>query len=113
MKKTIKPLVLFLFLFLFLIIPFQPQLKGFLLFNLQQVRAATALTNVTDALTSTKLSATTTHQINFTTYTSIPKDCKIVITFPSGFNIASTTFSSWSDFDGGRTISTSSQTITI
>jgi len=97
----------------FSLTPFYFPWKGFLLFNLQQVRAATALTNVTDALTSTKLSATTTHQINFTTYTSIPKDGKIVITFPSGFNIASTTFSSWSDFDGGRTISTSSQTITI
>jgi len=96
----------------FSLTPFYFPWKGFLLFNLQEVRAS-ALTNVINTVTNTKVSTTTTHQIDFTTYTSIPKDGKILITFPSGFNIQSVSFNSWSGFDGGRTISTSSQTITI
>ena len=81
--------------------------------QIPEARAATALTNVSNTVTDTQASATTTHQINFTTYTSIPADGKIIITFPAGFNVTSTSFNSWSGLDGSQTISTSSQTITI
>lgn len=81
--------------------------------QIPEARAATALTNVSNTVTDTQASATTTHQINFTTYTSIPADGKIIITFPAGFNVTSTSFNSWSGLDGSQTISTSSQTITV
>jgi len=80
---------------------------------IKPARAATALTNVSNTLTSTQVSATTTHQVNFTTYTSIPADGKVVITFPSGFDVSSAAYSAWSGFDGGRSVATSGQVVTI
>ncbi len=74
---------------------------------------AADLTNVSNTITNTQTSAVTTHQIDFTTYTDIPADGKIVIIFPAGFNVTSTSFNSWSGFDGSQSITTSSQTVTI
>jgi len=95
----------------FSLTPFYFPWKGFLLFNLQQVRAS-ALTNVINTVTNTKVSTTTSHQINFTTYTTVPVDGKILITFPDSFDISKATTpaavqqwdgSSWGGIGAGET----------
>jgi len=97
--------IFFCFLAIFLLL----QLFCFI----QTSRAATALTNVTDTPTSTQISASTSHKIDFTTYTTVPTDGKILITFPAGFNVASAAFSAWSGFDGNKTVSVSGQVVTV
>jgi len=71
------------------------------------------LTNVVNTPTNTQVSTTTSHQIRFTTQTAIPTDGKILITFPSGFDASSTSFSSWSGFDGGQSVSVAGQTVIV
>ncbi len=74
---------------------------------------AAALTSLTVVPWSSDISFTGKHTINFTTATSIPANGKIVITYPSGFNVSSATFDTWNGFTGGTSISISGQTITI
>ena len=93
MKKKIKLLLYFFLVFVLLLTPFD--WSTLLTLEKKEASAAVALTNVTDLVTNTQVSATTFHQINFTTYTTIPANGKIVITFPAGFNVAGATFDSW------------------
>ena len=111
MKKKIKLLLYFFLVFVLLLTPFD--WRGFLILEKKEASAAVALTNVSNLVTNTQVGANTLHQINFTTYTTIPSDGKIVITFPSGFNVSGATFNSWSGFDGGQSISINSQEVTV
>jgi len=88
---------------------------GMFLFNrdVPQALAATALTNVINTLTDTQVSASTSHKIDFTTYTAVPIDGKILITFPTGFDVSSAAYSAWSGFDGGQSVTTAGQVVTI
>ena len=62
---------------------------------------------------SSTVSTTTNYTTKFTTATTTPNNAKFKLTFPTGFNIESVTFSTSSDFDGGFTLSTTSQTIIL
>ena len=74
---------------------------------------AVALTGVTAIPWSSDISASTRHTIKFTTTTSLPADGKIVITYPSGFDVSSATFDSSSGFDGGKSIDIVGQVLTV
>ena len=65
---------------------------------------ADALTNVTDTLGSYAAGATTTHTVGFTFPSNLNIYDRIVITFPSDFNIASATLGSVTGLDGAFTL---------
>jgi hypothetical protein len=74
---------------------------------------AGALTSVTDTLGNHTASATTTHTVAFTTANNIPKDGKIVVTFPSGFNISGATLGTITGPNGSFALSVAAQIATI
>ena len=83
------------------------------LFVFPKTSYASNLTEFTVTPANVTAGTTTSHSILFKTTKAIANDGKIVITYPAGFDITSVAFDSWTGFDGGQSLATSSQTITI
>jgi len=103
-RTKIKPSSLLLFLTLLFPVNF----------SLGSTSVYTAgLSSVSHIPWSSQVSIESKQTTKFTTATSLPANGKILITYPAGFDISSATFDSWSDFNGGQSISISGQVITI
>ena len=76
------------------------------------VNAAGSLTNVSVTVTDPEAGVTTAHWIYFTTANSIPSDGKIIITYPSGFDVSDIAVGD-SSIDGSFSKSVSGQVITL
>ncbi len=74
---------------------------------------AAALTQVTATPANVTVLANTEYLIYFKTTTSIPVDGKIVLEFPTGFDVSSASFDSWSGIDGLNSVSVAGQVVTV
>jgi hypothetical protein len=95
----------------FIVLIFLLSIGVFGLINHSQ--AAGTLTSITATPFDVTAGSTVNYNISFTTATTIANTGKIVIQFPTGFDISSATSTSWTGFDGARNMSISGQTITI
>ncbi|MBU1047221.1 MAG: integrin alpha, partial [Candidatus Omnitrophica bacterium] len=77
-----------------------------------QAQAAT-LTQITATPSDVTAGNTTIYTIAFNTATTILNTGKITIEFPAGFDVSGASFDSWTGFDGGQTLTVTTQTITI
>jgi hypothetical protein len=80
--------------------------------SINHVNAA-SLTQNTATPYDVTAGSTVDYAISFKTATTIANTGKIVIQFPTGFDVSAATSTSWTGFDGGKTLSVATQTITI
>jgi len=102
-----KFIVIFLNLLLIL------QISSLGLFWKPQKAYAADLTQITATPANVTAGATTDYTFAFKTSTAVPANGKITIQFPAGFNVSGATFSSWTGFNGGQSVSVDGQVITI
>ena len=71
------------------------------------------LANIKNVPLSLQTGQTTKQRVSFDHAQTIPANGKIVVTFPSGYDVSGATISDWSGFDGGYSISINGQTVSV
>lgn len=87
---------------------------GFLaIFGVPRKAEAIFFTQIAVSPNNALINAISTYTISFNNPIVTPANAKILIQFPTGFNLSGSQFVSWTGFDGGQTLVLSGQTITI
>lgn len=110
-RSFVEPFFIFSKIIKYLVVIILLLGMGFLSSSIQ-VRAA-ALGQSIATLSNVAAGSTANYTIALTTTTTIPNDGKIIIQFPTGFDVSTASFTSWTGFDGGQTLTVNSQIITI